>query len=116
MKIFKAEDSKKDQKLVGVYLKSRYHSYLSLYTLAKKTNKTAILKELIVGWVDQERKNTPDQALIDAISKRIRDQWNVYIEKKPHSNIDRFKIEVEKELMEKGIDENYITLITKILN
>ena len=115
MSLLNTKNSRIDYKMVGVTVRSRYHSYLSLYTLAKGVTKASLLKELIMDWVTKQKSNETDAELIEQVRERVNEQWKVYIKKKSFSNMNRFRQNVEEELLAKGIPESYIQQITKDL-
>lgn len=115
MGVVKIASTRSDYKLIGVYLRSRVHAYLSLYAQAKGITKSSLLKELILDWVDSAKESETDEEMAKQISARVLLQWQTYIKKKPYTNIERYRLKVEKELLAKGIEEKHILMITKVL-
>ena len=115
MPLLKKITSRGDYKMIGVTMRSKFHSYLSLYCLAKGISKASLLKDLIGDWIDEQKAKYSDKVLLDEIKERVNEQWTAYIEDKPHSNMERYREEIENELLSKGIPQNYIDIITKDL-
>jgi uncharacterized OB-fold protein len=111
MPVLKADSKRVGYKLVGVTVRGRVHTYLSLYTIAKGITKTSIFKELIIGWVDELKKEESDMNLVGQIIKRVQAQWNV--EKNRGMSLAEYKTELAQELLTKGITEEHIEMILK---
>ena len=116
MPVLKTDSTRGDYKLVGVTLRSRVHSYLSLYTLAKGITKASIFKELIMDWVDGEREKNPDVTLVEEVIRRTQLQWKLAKVRHPESvNLEVFKKELRQELSNKGILPHHIETIIREL-
>jgi glycerophosphoryl diester phosphodiesterase len=111
MTILTIKSEKPDRKLVGVQVPSRIHAYLSLYTLAKGTTKAVLFRELIMDWADGNRKVEKELDLVKEILERAKMQWKVISEIKPKSDLGKYKIELEKELVSRGVLRDYIDKI-----
>lgn len=116
MPIVKPDSVRVDYKLVGVTIRSRVHSYISLYILAKGITKASIFKELIMDWVEKEKLTNSDVDLVEEVIRRTQLQWKLAKFKHPDStNIVVFKAELKKELEEKCILPHHIETILKEL-
>ena len=113
MGILKTPSTRTDYRMVGVTLRARVYSYISLYVLAKGITKASLLKELVMDWVDKQKAQESDMELVLQLKERVTMQWSEYIKKKPHSSMERYKQEIEKELLDKGIATSHIEIITK---
>lgn len=115
MGMVKVVTTRADYKLIGVYLRSRVHAYLSLYAFAKGVTKSSLLKELILDWVERAKEDETDEEITSQVAMRVILQWKAYVKKKPYTNIEKYRLKVEKELLAKGIEEKHVLMITKDL-
>lgn len=112
----KSKYNKQDYKLVGVSLPLRVRNYLTLYTIAKETSKSKILKCLIDSWMAEHREKEPDSELINAIVQRIKIRWKVEKASGKGMPYTDFKNSIEFELHKKEVPELYIKLILQEIN
>jgi len=117
MTILKKEAQREGYKLIGASLPSRIHNYLTLYTLARGTTKTKIIKELLQAWIKSVRKSTTDDDLIKEIVAKANDRWQKEKNsKKSHKTFDQFCIDLQKELVARDMLDIYIKLVVAGLN
>jgi len=107
------DKKKKDYKLVGAYLSSWVHSYLTLYTLAKGNTKSNVLKELLETWISQQRTFYTDEELIQEIIQRIEIQWKLERKTNPLASFKKFKEDLRKEFLDKGVKDETVNIIIK---
>jgi ethanolamine utilization protein EutA (predicted chaperonin) len=110
MVLLKSESKRKDYKHVGGYVPSRAHSYLTLYAIAFDTTKAKVIKKLLENWIEATRQKCPDSELIEKTIERINIRWKI-IKTQGNLSFDDYKKVINQELLDKGINENYIKLI-----
>lgn len=114
MAILKTDNKRMDYRIVGASLPPQIHNYLNLYTLAKKTTKTIIIKELLTNWIRDQKKIESEGSLIKELAQRLRLEWKV--RKANGGSLSDFKLDVSNELMGKGLSEEQINSILQKLN
>jgi len=112
MPILKIASKRGLYKLVGASLPSWVHSYIASYGMAKGITKTEILKPLLVNWITKQRKDLPDEVLVQEIIERLKSQWK-FESLIPGMTLLIFKNNMEKELIKRGIFPDYIKQIVK---
>jgi hypothetical protein len=116
MVLLKPKNKRMDYRLVGVNLPPRIHSFLSLWCAAKGMKKAEKFKELIVAFMDEQRLHENDDDLIRLVVHRAQTEWKFMLHKRPQYKFETFKIELEQELLDKGILPEYVTEIIQQLN
>ena len=115
MNIFLGTTRKKqDCKLIGGYLPTTLHNYITLYALAKGVSKTDVIKEVLEAWVKTQLKSEHVDVyhLMEEIVDRSHEQWKV-IRVKGEMSFKSYKEKLEAELRSRSIDELYIEKIIK---
>jgi hypothetical protein len=102
-------------KLVGAMVPLPVASYLSLYTTAKGSCRSDILKPLIEGWVGQQQKKETTEDLIQEIVYRIKQRWTIE-QTSVGMTLETFKTDIKLELKSRSIPQEYIALILKEIN
>jgi hypothetical protein len=105
-------EKKKDEKLIGVLMSSSVSSFLNLYTLAKSTTKSNIIRPLIEDWIAVQRQQYSDEELLQEIIHRVDLQWKVEKKTKPNLSFAIFKDSLELELSAK-LPKEYVECIIK---
>jgi hypothetical protein len=105
------QSNKEDCKYVGARVTPRIRSYLTLYSLAKGTNKSKIIKELIDSWMLKQRANELDTVLIREVTSRINSQWLTSKVLNTQISFSKFKEIVKEELLEKGLLKSMVDSI-----
>jgi hypothetical protein len=100
-------------KLVGVTVRTKIHSYLSLYTIAKGITKASVFKEIIMDWVEKQKQTESDIKLVNQIIHKVQLQWQIERQKRSDANIVVFKTELRQELEDKGLEADHINLILR---
>jgi len=111
MAVLKIKKKREDYKLVGINLPPPEHNYLTLYTLAKGVPKARILKMLITGWIDVQKKKNPDDVLLSEIVHRINLHRKVKKKIGDRLSLGEYKESIEEELTKKGLPQDYIEYI-----
>ncbi len=111
LKVLKVPSSRTEHKLIGASLPARIHAYLTLYSLAKGTTKSRVIKELLDGWITVQREKEPDRVLIEEVIARINLQWKIEKDTNPNHDYTKFRMGLTEELSDRGINEKYISLI-----
>jgi hypothetical protein len=111
MPILTVKSKRSNFKLVGVSMPSPFHNYMSLFSIAKKTSKSAILAGLIEEWCKETANYKSEMQLINIIAKGINAKWNVEKLSNRRKNFDFYKSRLELELSKKGITDKQIKLI-----
>lgn len=111
LKVLKVPTSRAEHKLIGASLPVRIHAYLTLYSLAKGTTKSKVIKELIEAWITSQREKEPDKTLIEEIIERVNLQWKVEKNTNPGTTFREFKEELKLELEKRGVNDRYVSLI-----
>jgi (p)ppGpp synthase/HD superfamily hydrolase len=96
---------------VGAHFPPQIFQYLTLYTLARRTQKTRIIRKLIEDWFIKQRLESSETKLIIDIISRSKQEWDVYRKLYPDRTISQYKEKIRGELQEKGVNENYIKRI-----
>jgi len=106
------------KKFIGLILSEQSNSYLSLYALSKETTKSMIIRDQIEKWRRNESVITSIEELIEIIVNKSKQEWDSRKASNPNALLaTHFRIELEKDLRSKGIDENYIlTILTALKN
>lgn len=107
------QSNTEDNKYVGAKLPPRICSYLTLYSLAKGTNKSKIIKELIDSWMLKQRAKELDTVLIREVTSRINSQWLTSKVLNTQISFSKFKEIAQEELLAKGLLTNDVDSIMK---
>lgn len=113
MGILKTDRHTKSFKLVGVSIPQWLHNYISLYCLAKKKTKSDILKGMLDSWHVQTKAKEPQEKLVQEIIEIANEEWKVVLEKTPAKTIVEFKEELNKEMINRGLNPFQINIILK---
>lgn len=100
-----------ERKFVGAYVSPRISDYLILYSIAKQTHKTKIIRNVFESWLVSTRVKEPDKILIDDIRDKAMLRWKIDRKITPNKTIEEFKNELERELSIKGLHVKYINSI-----
>ena len=113
MPILTVKSKRDDYKLVGVQVPPRVHNYLTLYTLAKGTPKSTLLKVMIDDWMDDQLVGVgyTEAVLIKELVCLVNKEWQALKKKKPRATFDEFKSRLKYELTKKGLEEQQIAEI-----
>ena len=98
-------------KLLGVSVPIRVHHYLTFYAMAKGSSKSEVVKRLVFDWVTHQKERTPDNLLIQDIVQRINTRWRAEKTSQSPMTFFTFKDLARQELLEKGVNETYVSLI-----
>jgi len=110
------QSAKTTKKLVGAFLSPRVHSYLTLYSLAKGTFKSKIIRNLLESWIDKQKNKEPDSKLIQQIVTRLNHQWMTSKVLSPALAFNDFKAIIRQDLLDKGLLECDVDKILKGIN
>jgi len=113
-KIFKIRNKKISipGKLVGAYLTPQVSSYLSLYALSKGITKSIIVKDQMDEWYRNKEITNSVKKLIEVIADNAVYQWKLTNKSLyPKLDLELFQKNLEIELGNKGISNNYIHAI-----
>jgi hypothetical protein len=119
MSIFRVQSKKvldKGTRFVGVQLPQQLSSFLSLYSIANGSTKTAVLSDIVEAWVKQQQKLTNEESLIVKLIARAKvelDSRKTKGVKGPYSATNLLSTELRKELKRKGFTT---ALIDRIIN
>ena len=102
---------KEDFKLIGVSVRRWVHEYLTLYTLAKGSTKSILLRQMVEQLLIEQREINTDAILIKEISDKLN-----YIRYEDRVrgvklSFEKYKEEVLVELRKRGLKESYIEII-----
>jgi hypothetical protein len=100
-----------DSRFVGVLFDQSLRGYLSLYVLAKDTDKSKVIRSVMENWRVEQQEEDSEQVLIQAIVKKIWDEWLLRRAGYLVITFVNFKKEVEYELMDKGLGKEHIEAI-----
>jgi len=79
---FNFKEKKQREKLVGFRTNPQAISFLSLYCLANKTNKTRVMRSMLDVWIIQKKTGTDsEREMINKVIGFIKLQWIFYLEK-----------------------------------
>ncbi|MFW6272180.1 MAG: hypothetical protein ACOC2U_00155 [bacterium] len=113
-KRFKEKRKEENQGFIGCKIPVNFSSYISLYANSKGISKSKIFRNLLIGWVNESRKELKDSMLIEDIAHKAYHIWkNPVARRKP---FDLFKKNLEIELLNKGIKRKAVNEIIKIVN
>ena len=107
-------DRKKEMeghKLVGAIFPPWLHEYMTLYTLAKGTTKSKLLKTTMEGWMSSQRAAEADDILIKEIVERLNVQRSIDKANRTGISFMSYKEAIRAELISKGLKKTYVTLI-----
>jgi len=113
MSFLKISD-KEQLKLIGAQVPLSMHRDLTLYCIAKGTNKSQLLMEIINEWANN-RFDTEDTLIIE-IGAMIATQWKDLKARRVDYAFSAFIEEVTTELISKGLDKEQIEKIIQITN
>jgi hypothetical protein len=110
MAILKTDKINKQGTLIGTYVSDRTFRYLSLYCVAKNTLKSRILTGLFLEWIGKQKWYYNEHKLMQMIIENIQAQRKK--KKYAEMKLDDFLVEIENELIKKGLP---IDIVSKIL-
>jgi len=115
MSIIKKESP--DKYFVGVLFTPHIFKYLSLYVLAKRTDKSKIIRGQMEAWIrEQQQENNTERKLMDELVEIICSEWSARKSGPTVVTFGNFRKETEYELIDKGIDKEYIQIILNELD
>jgi hypothetical protein len=109
--------TKNENRFVGVHLPQRVNSYITLYALTTQSNKSMLIREQMVGWMEEAIKKHPIDNLLQKAIKHYQKEWDVrkaiyrYSWEKEEIAFDMFKVDLDRRLMTKGVDRVYVDYI-----
>jgi hypothetical protein len=104
--------NKRDEyKLVGAHFSPQVYQYITLYSLAKRTNKTGIVRKLIQDWMARQRLENSETKLVSEIINRAKQDWEVYQKLYPERTLSQYKEKLRSDLQIKRVNETYIKRI-----
>lgn len=115
MTVLKPTNKRMNYRLLGVNLPPDIHSYLTLWCSAKGYKKAEKFLELIMEFMEEQKKHETDEELLKQIAHRAQIQWKFMLNKRPQYKFEIFKIELEQELLDKGISPEYVTEVIQQL-
>ena len=98
-------------KLVGAHFPPQVYHYLTLYSLAKRTSKTGIVRKLVQDWMGRQRLENSETKLVSEIINRTKQDWEVYQKLYPDRTISQYKDKLKNDLQIKKVNEIYIKRI-----
>jgi hypothetical protein len=107
MTILKTKSSKKVH-FLGHNVDESVYQYFSLYAVANHVTKSSMFHHLVMDWMNENRKEQSDEALIARI---ILDLRKTFKYKKIKVDIEDFKEQAKEELLSKGISLEYVQQI-----
>lgn len=110
------QSSKTTKKFVGAFLPPRIHSYLTLYSLAKGTFKSKLIRTLLESWINKQKNKEPDAKLIQQVISRLNHQWMTSKVLNPSLAFYDFKAIIRQDLLDKGLLECDVEKILKGIN
>lgn len=113
------EGKNPESKLVGALFPLQVYNYMTLYTLAKGTSRTNVLKELINNWIEDRLKNhdETEKALIQEVIQRIWQRWVIQrVAGKRRMTFIKFMEILTHELQRSGLPDSYIIKIKTGVN
>lgn len=102
-------DSNQKTILMGAYVSTRVHKYMTLYSLAKGVSKSKVFNELFLDWVSRQKEIDTDTELLKQILARVQKARDK--SKKRRVPLPDFKAEIEQELLSKGLMPHYVAII-----
>jgi|GEM_PF-2072270 hypothetical protein len=108
-----------ESKLVGALFPLQVYNYVTLYTLAKGTSRTNVLKELINTWIADRLKNhgETEKVLVQEITQRIWQRWIIQrVSGRRRMTFIKFVELLSHELKRSGLPETYIEKIKTGVN
>lgn len=98
-------------KLVGAHFTPQVYQYITLYSIAKRTSKTGIVRKLVHDWMGRQRLENSETKLISEIISRAKQDWEVYQKLYPDRTLSQYKDKLKSDLQTKKVNENYIKRI-----
>lgn len=111
MSLFNQDKWNENNRRVSIPLQSRASNYLTLYSIAKDSTKSKLIRRLIEDFISTEKKlGTNESKLIELVANRLSMQWKI---EKANGKISfqDFKNLAKEELEKKGVDHTHISLI-----
>jgi len=115
LKVLKLDKRKNERRLVGVYVPTWMHEYLTLYALANGVTKSDIVFQILEVWTGKKQESIPIDDLIKGVVHRLNAQWCEERLSDPPVTFDDYKIAVNSELIERGLRVAHIKAIIKAL-
>ena len=115
MKLVRIDNHVKTHKLLGVSVPQWLHNYISLYSLVKKKPKSRVLASILDAWYESAKARDPQEKLIQELVENTRGMRKIYFEEHPSDNLQQFKTCLEKELLDKGLNNFQIGIILKAI-
>jgi hypothetical protein len=97
---------------VGFFVKNNVASFLDLFSLAKGTSKTEIIRNLLLDWYDEKKDSCTNEGLVNDIVER---SINAYCKSKHGITFYGFCNMLRRELKNKRISDENIEIIIKKL-
>jgi hypothetical protein len=108
-KIKTRDSSMEERTLVGAEIPISDSEYLSLFCIANKKPKSAILRTIINTWVKTAKKDFPKKDLIKILVMQGADAW--FNRKNRKMSFDYCILKQQKELLRKGLPEKVVEKI-----
>jgi hypothetical protein len=106
MSILKAKSQSKLSEFVGVFLPPRIQQYLILYSLAKGYTKSALIREQIERWINEQPLA---KHLIEELIVKLQEEWDS--KDKNNNDLVFYKANIKGELHSKGVNDESIEMI-----
>ncbi len=108
MPILKTDTSRTGHKLVGASLPTEIHSYLTLYTLSRGMSKTKIIRDLLEGWMDVQKRREAEEDLLEKVTYRANARWRIEKSRRTSRTFEQFCLDLKDELLDKGLPDDYV--------
>ena len=115
MKLVRVDNHTKTHKLLGVSVPQWLHNYISLYSLVKNKPKSRVLASILDAWYESAKSRDPQEKLIQEVIERTKNMRKAYFGEHPDNNLQQFKSCLEKELLDKGLNNFQIGIILKAI-
>lgn len=110
-----------DMKNIGAAVPLSTDQYLTLYAIHQKMSKTAVIQDMIDGWVNSEiNKGKGENSMLLDIRTMLQKEWDLLKLKKIYTDEETipafhlFKIKIGENLEKKGISINGIETLLKL--
>ena len=114
MTLFSKKHTVKEKavKFVGVNIPLPLNSYLTLYSIATSTSKSALICNQMDEWKENQEELVPIEEVIQLVVENVMKGYNEK-GKRISGTLLHFLKKVRKELIQKGIEKEVINKITK---
>jgi hypothetical protein len=107
--IRKKNEGKKSERYFSVRLPKAAHNYLAMHALTYNKTKTQIVRDQVNVWIEVNKETD----IVDKFAKKLNSLFEQHKCLNPSLTIIQFKRQIEQELLNEGMDKEYISIVLK---